>query len=131
MSKKKAEKMLKGHSLRKVEQDSELNVTPNKGNWQKKYIMSIFGGRDVTTTTSRALETTRKVEGAKLTKNSSIKNSSGQGRMESVHAQGHVCYYDVCFDLRHLVEGESLHVCGEKAHDLGNTHQNQNANQLS
>jgi hypothetical protein len=32
MSKKKAEKMLKGHSLRKVEQDSELNVTPNKGN---------------------------------------------------------------------------------------------------
>jgi hypothetical protein len=32
MSKEKAKKMLRGQFLREVEQDSESNVTPNKGN---------------------------------------------------------------------------------------------------
>jgi hypothetical protein len=41
MSNEKVEKMLKGQSSKEIEYDSEPDVTLNKGNRRKKYIMSI------------------------------------------------------------------------------------------
>jgi hypothetical protein len=43
MCKEKVEKMLRGQSSEEVELDSKWEITPNKWNWQKKYVMSIFG----------------------------------------------------------------------------------------
>ncbi len=41
MSKEKPKKMLRDQSLTKVEQDCELDITPDKGNQREKYIVSI------------------------------------------------------------------------------------------
>jgi len=80
--------------------------------------------RDAPTTIGGALEITGKAKGAKPLENNSTKSFGGQGRMENVHAQGHVRCYDAYFDPGHLVEGKSLHICGEKAHDLGSVCRN-------
>ncbi len=81
-------------------------------------------------TTCWKLKITSKAKGLKPPRNSSTRSFGGQGRMESVHAQGHVQCQDAHFDPGHVVERESPHVRGEETHDLGCAHQNRNANQL-
>jgi len=48
-SKEKAEKMLRGQSLKEVELDLEWEITPNKWNRREKYVVSIFGKKVIYT----------------------------------------------------------------------------------
>lgn len=49
MSKEKVEKMSKGQSSREAEPYFEWEITPNKGNHQEKYVVSIFSKKFIFT----------------------------------------------------------------------------------